>query len=125
MDGKGSHPVADYTRKRRMLASLHIDKFPTEPQPLIRIYRLIRPAEGEPALDAPVVEELAPSEAFIELVSSTFPLDVDDRAMLERHFRFVQSVAARVPIKRLRIPNDHAALPAVRACVLADIGIGC
>lgn len=125
VDGKGSHPVADYTRKRRMLSSLHIDKFPTEPQPLIRIYRLIRPTEGEPALDAPVVEELAPSEAFIELVSSTFPLDVDDRAMLERHFRFVQSVAARVPIKRLRIPNDHAALPAVRACVLADIGIRC
>lgn len=118
-----SHPVADYTRKRRMLSSLHLAKFPTEPQPLARIYRVIRPAEDEPALDAPVVEELAPTDAFIELVSSTFPLDVDDRAMLERHFRFMQTVAVQVPIKRLRIPNDHAALPAVRACVLADVGI--
>ncbi|HYL60669.1 MAG TPA: hypothetical protein VEU51_17520 [Candidatus Acidoferrales bacterium] len=123
IDGKGSHPVADYTRKRRMLSTLHLAKFPTEPQPLTRIYRLIRPAEGEPALEAPVVEELAPTDAFIELVSSTFPLDVDDRTMLERHFRFMQAVVARVPIKRLRIPNDHAALPAVRACVLADVGI--
>ena len=118
-----SHPVADYTRKRRMLSSLHLANFPTEPQPLARIYRVIRPAEGEPALDAPVVEELAPTDAFIELVSSTFPLDVDDRAMLERHFRFMQTVAVRVPIKRLRIPNDHAALAAVRECVLADVGI--
>jgi hypothetical protein len=123
IDGKRSHAVAEYTRKRRMLASLHIDKFPTEPQPLVRIYRVIRPAGGEPALDAPVIEKLAPTDAFIELVSSTFPLDVSDRAMLERHFRFLQSVAARVPIKRLRIPNDHSALPAVRAAVLADLGI--
>jgi hypothetical protein len=60
-------------------------------------------------------------EAFPVLVGASFPLDLTDHAMLARHFRLIVSVAATVPIRRLTIPNDFTALPAVRAAVIADL----
>ena len=106
--------------KNRVLPRLH-RSFPLEPQPLARIFKVERPRADEPALAAPVIEPLSPTERFIQLISATFPLDVSDREMLARNFRFVEKLAARVPFKRLRIPNDHAALPAVREMILADL----
>lgn len=120
-DASSLREVANYSSKRRMLSAAHLTRFPREPQPLVRIYRIMRPSDDEGPLDAPTIEELAPPEAFIEMVSSTFPLDVTDRDMLARHFRFIQRLAERVPIKRLRIPTNYAALPAVRAAILADL----
>jgi len=41
-------PVADYTSKRRALALPSAKNFPREPVLLSRIYRVVRPKEGEP-----------------------------------------------------------------------------
>ncbi len=114
-------PVANYTSKRRALESLSAKNFPREPILLRRIYRIIRPKEGEPEISAPVVEPLGPREAFIELVSSSFPLDLADSEMLTRHFRLMEKVASTVAVKRLKVPNDLTALAAVRETVLADL----
>jgi hypothetical protein len=123
-DGHVTAAVSDYTSKSRMLASFKIENFPSEAQPLARIFKIVRPQPGEPALAAPVIEPLSPTQAFIQLISSTFPLDLTDSTMLARHFRFLQKVAAHVPFKRLRIPNNHAALAAVRELILADLERG-
>jgi hypothetical protein len=41
--------------------------------------------------------------------------------MLRRHFQFIVRVATNVPLRRLLIPNDFSALPAVREAVMADL----
>lgn len=120
-DAESVRKVADYTSKKRVFTRAHLARFPTEAQPLKRIYRIMRPGEGEPAIEAPTIEDLTPADAFIEMVSATFPLDVTDRNMLARHFHFMQKLAERVPMKRLKIPNDYAALPAVRAAIMGDL----
>jgi hypothetical protein len=113
--------VAHYSYKRRVLHPVETSTFPDRPSPLIRIYRITRPVAGEEPVSAPAIEPLSPREAFLELVSSTFPVDVTEPEMLERHFRFVSRVTELVPIRRLRVPNDFALLPAVREAVLADL----
>ena len=114
-------PVANYTSKRRALESLSAKNFPREPIRLHRIYRVGRPKDGEPEISSPVIEPLGPRDAFIELVSSSFPLDLFDPEMLTRHFRLMEKVAATVPVRRLKVPNDLSALGAVRKAVLADL----
>jgi hypothetical protein len=114
-------PVASYTSKRRALQSASAKNFPREPVALSRIYRVMRPKNGEPEISAPVIESLGPREAFIELVSSSFPLDLADPEMLTRHFRLMEKVASTVPVKRLRVPNDLTALCAIREAVLSDL----
>ena len=114
-------PVAAYTTKLRALESQSAINFPREPVPLSRIYRVIRAAVGEPEISKPMLEPIAPREAFIELVSSSFPLDLADPEMLARHFRLIEKVASTVPVRRLKVPNDLTRLEAVREAVLADL----
>jgi hypothetical protein len=114
-------PVANYTTKRRALESLSAINFPREPVALSRIYRVIRAADGEPEISSPFIEPISPREAFIELVSSSFPLDIADPEMLARHFRLMEKVASTVPVRRLKVPNDLTRLEAVREAVLDDL----
>ena len=68
-----------------------------------------------------MIEPIEPREAFIELLSSSFLLDFTDPEMLTRHFQLMEKVAATVPVRRLKVPNDLSALAAVREKVLADL----
>jgi hypothetical protein len=111
-------PVAQYTSKMRLLGDEIAQNFPSEPLPLIGVYRPIKDDKG---VTSPSVESLSPREAFMEIVSVIFLLDVDDQAALSRHFCFVRRIVAEVPVKRLRMPNDLSALSAVRRAVLADL----
>ena len=112
-------PVAQYTSKTRLLGD--VATFRGDPLPLARIYFLKRPVTDDTSLGTPTITRVSPAEAFPELVGASFPLDLTDTAMLARHFRFITRVAAAVPLRRLVIPNDFSALPAVRAAVLADL----
>jgi hypothetical protein len=112
-------PVAQYTSKTRLLgdaSSFHFDRLP-----LVRVYLLERPAGTGAADTTPMITRVSPSEAFPILVGASFPLDLTDHAMLTRHFCFITRIVAEVPIRRLTIPNDFSALPAVRAAVIADL----
>lgn len=120
-DTSDATPVAAYTAKVRMLARECAARFPDGPVPLKRIYRLIRGRSGRKTIRVPAIQGLAPRDALIELVSATFPLDVRDQAMLKRHFRVMQRVASDIPVRRVLIPDDFDALPAVREAILRDL----
>lgn len=92
---------------------------------MARVYCLRRSdAADEAAQDGPVIDPLSPRDGFMELLAGTFRLDITDRAMLARQFRFLERVSSQVPIRRLRIPNSFASLPAVRAAILGDLANG-
>lgn len=112
-------PVAQYTAKTRQLGSA--ESFRAEPLPLARIYLLQRNDQSERAAESsPQLENLKPGVALPALIAGTFPLDITDRAMLARHFRLLSRAAAEMPVRRLTIPTDFAALPDARSLILAD-----
>ena len=69
----------------------------------------------------PTIDELPASEIFVQLLRSTYRLDITDSAMLSREFRALHTLVDRVPVRRLAVPNDFDALPAVRETVIADL----
>jgi hypothetical protein len=112
-------PVAQYTDKSRLLGGT--ETFRADSLPLTRIYFLRRPVGENVAVMRPTITRMAAPEAFPLLVSASYPLDLTDQAMLRRHFQFIVRVATNVPLRRLLIPNDFSALPAVREAVMADL----
>src|SRR5262249_10579390 len=75
--------VASYTAKRRWRPAT--DRFPPDPRPLTRIYRLMGPSTARPFRHR--LEPLSSRDAFMELVAATFRLDTTDRRVLRREFR--------------------------------------
>jgi len=118
-----SIPVAHYTSKQRVFARDHPGDFPMDPRPVARIYCLERRTEmeGTDGSHNPIIEDLSHRNGFMELITSTFRLDVTDRTMLVRQFYFLERVVSQVPIRRLRVPNTFSSLPAVRETVLVDL----
>lgn len=112
-------PVAQYTTKSRWQNSRHSD-FCSTKRKLARIYLLERARSNKRSARA-LIEELAPGEAIMGLVQVAYRLDITDREMMRRQFQFLSSVAERVPVKRLIVPNDFSALSAVRLAVLYDL----
>jgi hypothetical protein len=114
--------VAQYTAKTRQLGSA--EGFRAEPLPLARIYLLERKNRSEAtAKSSPQLQQLKPGDAMPALMAATFPLDITDHTMLTRHFRLLSRAAAELPIRRLTIPTDFAALPAARSLILEDCAI--
>lgn len=118
-DADSGTPVAQYTSKTRLLGDAAT--FRSDSLPLAHVYFLQRPTAADAAVTSPVIDRIAAAAAFPLLVSASFPLDLSDYGMLARHFRFIVRVAATVPLRRLVIPNDFAALTAVRDAVIADL----
>ena len=110
-------PVAQYTAKTRQLGGA--EGFRAEPLPLACIYLLERDQPGT-LRPSPQLQALKPRDALPALIAATFPLDISDHAMLARHFRLLSRVAAELPMRRLSVPTDFAALPTARSLVLAD-----
>ena len=122
LDHSRAMPVADRTNKVRMLARECAARFPRRAVPLKGIYRLTRArTHRRRVLRTPLIERLKPRDAMIELVRSSFPLDIADKAMLARHFQVMRRVASEVPFSRVMIPDDFSALPAVRDAILKDL----
>ena len=120
----GHHPVkrsdvAGYTSKCRIVSNTR--QFPDGLRPLIAIFRISRPADGEPVLSTARIEPLTGREAFMELVSAAYVLDVIDPPTLLRHFRCIEQLVTQVPIARLLLPNDFALLPAARRLILSEL----
>lgn len=114
--------VAHYTSKRRVLPDARVRALPADPQPLTRVYSLTPPVTGEGtnAVDSKI-ESLSFGASLMELIKFAFRLDVTDRVMLQRQFRFFEQVAARVTVRRLQVHPGFSSLGAVRAAILADM----
>jgi len=119
IDPARSHAIVGYSSKRRA-PDFHLS-FMSQPQRLTRIFRLSRCDDRDSAATLPRIEPLSPAEAFIELASASYWFNPTDRAANLRKFRFLEQVVAKVPVKKLVVPNDFAALPAVQETVLADM----
>lgn len=122
-DADALRPVAHYTSKQRLIPDGDLAELPTGHYPLIRIYCLVRPTEtdGSSALADPLIERLSCRDGFMELIPSVFRLDITDRTMLARQFRFLQEIVSHVPVRRLRLPNAFSSLAVVREAIIADL----
>ena len=118
-----SLPVAHYTSKKRLLLDSPVSDFPKGSYPLIRIYSLVRSDvnNGNISFSSTIIERLSLQVGFMELVQTVFRLDINDRSMLVRQFRFLERIVSRVPVRRLHVPNTFSSLPEVREAILADL----
>jgi len=114
--------VAHYTRKRRILNVPALESFPTRPVRLAVIYCISRVSGLEGAPSIPGIEPMRPNEAFLQLLSASFMLDITDRAVLTRNLKFIERILNAVPVRRLTIPDGFSSLPRVREAVLRDLG---
>ena len=104
---------AHYSSKQRVRSSLIpcIDA----PAPIQRLYFLGRDQESLHSEFA--VEPIAPRDAFLELLSFSFNLDIGDKEYLAHQFRAIDKLLTDVPCFHLRYPRDFSALPAVREMI--------
>jgi hypothetical protein len=123
-DWSGAPVVAHYSQKRRILSFPSGEKVPMRLEPLTVIYSLARESGVDEVLGLPepAIERSPASEAFLQLLSANFILDITDRTVLANNLRFVERLLRGVAIRRLKIPNAFSSLPKVREVVLKDIG---
>jgi hypothetical protein len=124
-DWSNAPTVAHYTGKRRILSAPTAQGFPADSEPLVVIYSLARETndDGASELRAPAIEPLQANEAFLQLLSASFMLDITDRSVLTRNLRFIERILKVVAVRRLRIPNGFSWLPKVQEAVLKDLGV--
>jgi hypothetical protein len=123
-DRAADHPtIGHYSSKRGVERFAETAEVSLQPAPLIAIYILTRDISATAAErgQTPTIDELPASEIFVQLLRSTYRLDITDSAMLSREFRALHTLVDRVPVRRLAVPNDFDALPAVRETVIADL----
>lgn len=115
-------PVSHYNDKQRILTP-DMGSESGEFLPLRGIYSLLRNENGESTRTS-AIEPLSIREAFMELISYAFRLDLTDQAMILRQMQVLERVAKEVPVRRLRLPDDLGALPAARELILRDLERG-
>ncbi len=123
--------VAEYTTKRRVLSTDEVAAWSSGPMPLIRIYALAHaktPSEadvsagGGRTADTIAIEPITGPQAFLTALSCAFTLDASHRGKALEQFRWLEGVTAHVPMRRLTLPLQYAALPAAVGAVFHDVG---
>jgi hypothetical protein len=112
-------PVAHYSSKGRLEVNRGPATYSSEAQSLQGIYVLVEAPMASSA-DPLRVDALSPKDQLIALLSFCFRLDITDRAMLQRQFRFFEQVTARVPIRRIYLPRNAHRLDHLRESLLTD-----
>jgi hypothetical protein len=88
-----------------------------QPFPLAAIYVLDERWQG---LTSPIIELLAPREAFMALTVNTYANLLLEKPMRVREFLLLQALVERVPVKRITLPAGPVYLPALCDGILAD-----
>jgi hypothetical protein len=109
--------VAHYNSKRRS----DVGQFATERHVLAAFYCLQRPCGDAEKISEPDIETLSGHDGFLAAVRYLFCIDPRDPQTLVHQFKLLENLLAHVPIARLSIPNDFAALPRVRQAIIADL----
>jgi hypothetical protein len=110
--------VAQYSSKLRLgTDNVAGVRFRRRPLPLGRLYLLER-GRGSAS---PRIEPLTRRQSYIELMKFRFRLDPRDPIALGRECDQLVRIAHAVPLARLQMPSDFAALPDVLGAILADI----
>jgi hypothetical protein len=112
--------VAQYTSKLRLgHGSVAGVRFRHRPLPLGRLYLLERGRRSA----APRVVPLSRRQSYIELMKFSFRFDPRDPVALLEECDRLTRLAHAVPVARLRVPSDLAALADVRATILDDLRV--
>ncbi len=88
-------------------------RHPAEPVPLRRLYVLAQAPSRE-------IQPLAPQEALVELLRHSYGARTLQGVRREDHFRQCARLASQVPVRRLALPRDLAALPALAHLIEQD-----
>ena len=119
---RSTQPVSHYNDKRR-ISTHEIGTEVREALALRGIYSLLR-NEQRGQVTVPVIEVLSVRDAFMELISYAFRLDLTDQAMILRQMGVLERVAREVPVKRFRLPDDLNGLALAREMILQDLKRG-
>jgi len=108
------------TMAMKLIVPLGRQQAPGAAAPLKAIY-VLGPPDRARSRAAIVIRRPSMRQACLALIRNAFNTVVTDPQRLSRQFAFSVSVAASVRIKRIAYPRTIAALPRVRAAILADV----
>ena len=100
-----------YTAKARLLAGDAL-AYTESPQPLLAAFVLEGPKSSEISIHA-----LTGLDRYMAWLRNSFLLDVEDNALLARHFEWTHRISSSVPSFSLDYPRDYGILPDVRNAV--------
>jgi hypothetical protein len=92
-------------------------RFEERALPLAAIY-ILGQRRGDPA---PLVQELAPQEAFFLLVSNTFATRILDTGMRAKEFETLGRLVPSMTIRQLHAHHDASRLPALCEKICSDV----
>jgi hypothetical protein len=110
--GHPAAPPAEHTSKARFLAAGTLAHL-AQPRALQRLYLL-----GEGSAAQALIRRASAAETVRELVRHSFLLDIDEKAVLARHFDEVSRIASLGMLYHLDYPRRFDALADVRRAVL-------
>jgi hypothetical protein len=114
----GGTPLNAGTRKLVLPLASH--QFHRASVKLAAFYAIARSSEG--AVDeAPKINRLSKSDAFVELCKATFNPYIPGPARSQQQFSFASELADTVPVSSLSFPNGFGLLRAIRDAVAADL----
>lgn len=91
--------------------------FVSNPLPLGAIYIL---ASRDPTLTTPVIEPVSAKDALITLVANTYVNYLLDQDMRRTEFDVLSQVVTRIPVRRVRPPDDPSAIFALCGAIADD-----
>ncbi|MGC1967520.1 MAG: hypothetical protein WA673_13750, partial [Candidatus Acidiferrales bacterium] len=94
-------------------------RFAERALPLGAIY-ILGERRGDPA---PLVQEIAPQEAFLSLIANTFATNILDSAMRAREFETLGRLVPNVVIRQIRAHQDASRLQELCARICDDMEV--
>lgn len=91
--------------------------FASKPLPLAAVYIL---DSRDPALTAPVMEDVSGEEALMALVANSYVNYLLDQTMRRTEFDVLGRVVAEIPIRRVRSPDEPSAIFGLCEATAAD-----
>jgi hypothetical protein len=101
-----------YSSKARLLAGEGLD-FCETPQPLLAAFLL-----RNECVSKVTIQETSGSSRCMDWIEHSFLLDVEDKALLSRHFDWTHRISEAVATYTLDYPRQYGILPKVRSAVL-------
>ena len=111
--------VAHYSEKKRLAVQRANLLYCDEPLPVCGIFFLT--AQDATTSTDIQIARLSEREAFFQLMSHTFKLDIWSPEVLAADFKRMQHVAASVPAYQLSFPRGFEHLPRVRDAILEQV----
>jgi hypothetical protein len=109
----------NYSSKARLLAGAAL-AYSAEPQPLLAAFVLENSESSAISIQA-----YTGLDRYMAWLRNSFLLDIEDNALLARHFEWTHRISSSVPTFSLDYPRDYGILPNVRYAIQQHLlGLG-